>query len=329
MLLLVIAIVKHIYVIFVLLRKIVNRIIKNVSQLYLINYIAEHRYQNRVKQYADRINSLSDVDLNIVRGISDNGVFVTSLDELQISHTEKLLNCCDRVLPELIASIPHSKQQFYVCNSSNKALEHQEIYLWGLDARLLNIVENYILLPAAYHGMYLRKDLANNVVRKSRLWHIDKEDRRMLKIIIYLNDVDRDGGCFQYIHRSHTKRIYQQLRYNHQYIKSDRIKNVVSESEWISCIGKAGTVIIVDTAAVFHRGTLPQTSDRLALFFDYSSSYPLRPYYCKPSFPVVDLLRLSTKLTSRSKNCVFWNQNLRLALTEFEKNFYAQSDFDS
>lgn len=312
---------KSIYLIALLLNKIVNRITKNVFQLYFISYIVEHRYQKQLNRYTERINSLSDADLNIVRGILDNGVFVTSLDQLKIPNTEKLLNCCEQVLPKLISSLPNSKKQFYICNSSNDALLHTDIYLWGLETRLLNIIENYICLPVAYHGIYLRKDLANNVVRKSRLWHIDKEDRRMLKIIIYLNDVDRDNGCFQYIDKCHTNRIYRQLKYNHEYIKSDRIKNVVSESEWISCSGKAGTVIFADTSSVFHRGKLPQTSDRLALFFDYTSIYPLRPYYCKPSFPVADLLTLSTKFTPRHRNCVFWNRNLRSALTKFERNF--------
>lgn len=212
--------------------------------------------------------------------------------------------------------MPKSKNQYCICSSNYNAIKHREIFLWGLKSRLLDIVENYLGLPAAYHGIYLRRDLAINIVRKSRLWHTDKEDRRMLKIIVHLNDVDNSNGAFQYIAKDFSDRIYRQLNYNHEYVKEERMKRVIPPSEWISCNGKAGTVILVDSASVFHRGQIPQTTDRLSLFFDYTSDRPLRPYYCKSSLPIEVLLALSPKLTSRQKSCVFWNRQLKKAVLQ-------------
>lgn len=299
-------------------KKVLNRIIKNLSQIPFFRNAAEAVYHERLRQYQSAIDQSDNVDLNLVDNVSQQGVSITSLSELQIPGTDKMLRRLTKVLPELIATVPHSKKQFYVCTSRQNLANFDDIYLWGLESKLLDLVEKCLCLPAAYHGIYLRKDLVNNVVSKSRLWHLDKEDRRSLKVIIYLNDVSKDNGAFQYISRNQSKYAAQQLKYNHEYLHADKISRVIAPSEWISCEGKAGTVLLVDTANVFHRGQIPNFSDRLALFFDYTSSYPLRPYYCKSSFPVTELLELSHRLTLRQKSCVFWNPRLKQQLDAFQ-----------
>jgi len=296
------------------LKKVLNRIIKNISQISFLRNASEASYCKRLKQYQSILNQASNVDLNLVDQINRHGVAMTSLSELQIPGTDKMSRCLAKVLPELVATVPHSKKQFCVCTSRQNLSDFGDIYLWGLEPRLLDLVEQCLCLPAAYHGIYLRKDLVNNVVSKSRLWHLDKEDRRSLKVIIYLNNVSKDNGAFQYIPKNRSKYAAQQLKYNHEYLHEDKISRVISPSEWISCEGKTGTVLLVDTANVFHRGQIPKSSDRLALFFDYTSSHPLRPYYCKSSFPVAELLELSHRLTLRQKSCVFWNPRLKQQL---------------
>ena len=235
-----------------LLKKVFNRLVKNVLQLSFFSQPATIAYLNKVEKHKRHLQDISIDDLEIITRVEREGVFVSSLDELKITNTKVLLDCCYKVLPELMSQIPKNKRQFYICNSSINSPEHTNIFLWGLDPRLLNLVERYLGLPPAYHGIYLRRDLANNVVRKSRLWHIDKEDRRMLKIIIYLNNVDDRNGAFQYIHKYNTEKVFQSLNYRHEYIKDEKISTVIPKSSWISCAGQAGTVIFVDTAAVFH-----------------------------------------------------------------------------
>ncbi len=305
-----------------IVKKILNRIIKNISQISLLRNLADNAYRKKLKLYSNQIKTFSgvDLDLEIIEGLEENGIFITSLEELKISNTDKLLSSYNKLYPGLILALPTRNNQYYIYNYESKTSKYTNIYLWGLEARLLDIVEKYLGLPAAYHGIYLRKDLANNIVRKSRLWHIDKEDRKMLKIIIYFNDVDCNNGAFQYILQKNTEQINQLINYNHEYIKDEKMRKLIPESQWISCEGKAGTAIFVDTASVFHRGQLPKKSDRLALFFDYTTRYPLRPYYCKSSFPIDDLLQLSSELTPRQKACVFWHRSFIRKLNQFEAN---------
>lgn len=301
-----------------LLKKVLNRIIKNIYQIKILHELVDISYQNRCREYKEHIPGIFNEDLNIINTIRQEGIFITSLDELQIPSTNELLDCCEQAIPELFSTSTTSKKQFYISNPSNNALDYAEIFKWGLNSRLLNLIENYFCLPAAYHGTYLRRDLANSVERKSRLWHTDKEDRQMLKIIIYLNDVNGFNGAFQYISLPNSNSLWKILNYNHEYLKEERVNNIIPKSSWISCKGKKGTVIFVDTAKIFHRGQIPLYSDRLAVFFDYTSSYPLRPYYCKPSFLITDLLEISTSLTDKQKACIFWNSSLKKKLIEFE-----------
>ena len=194
--------------------------------------------------------------------------------------------------------------------TSGQLIEYPEIFHWGLEEKLLNIVESYLSLPVTYHGVYFRRDLANQIQKKSRLWHLDREDRRMFKIIIYLNDVSEEGGPFQYIPKSLTSITSRLLEYDYSYIDDKTIEQIVPQSKWKSCLGTAGTVVIADTANIFHRGKVPVASDRFAIFFDYTSRRPKQPHYCKSSFSVDELSILTQKLSERQNNCVWGNQKL-------------------
>jgi hypothetical protein len=137
---------------------------------------------------------------------------------------------------------------------------------------LLNIAENYIGLPVAYLGVNLRKDIPNQKQVGTRLWHTDGEDRRMLKAIIYLNDVDENGGPFEYIPQNLTP-SYRSFKHLYCKILDEDMKKVVPACHWKQCTGAAGTVILVDTARLFHHGRVPE-KERAALFFCYTSRKP-------------------------------------------------------
>jgi hypothetical protein len=196
--------------------------------------------------------------------------------------------------------------QIVVHASSEQIMKYPQIFLWGLEQRLLNIVENYICLPVAYQGVYFRRDIANQLEAGSRLWHIDQEDRKILKIIIYLNDVSEDYGPFQYIPKSLTSKISDSLKYTSGYIQDKIMQGVISSEVYKSCTGIAGTVIIAETSNIFHRGKPPINSDRFAIFFDYTSRRYKQTLYGTSTLGYKDLLLLSKNLSETQKKCIFW-----------------------
>ena len=82
------------------------------------------------------------------------------------------------------------------------------------------------ILPAKYVGMHLRRQVANGVMEDVRQWHIDVEDYRRIKIIVYLNDVDEEGGPFEYLSKDLSSIASMKLKYNNGFV-SDRVMETV------------------------------------------------------------------------------------------------------
>ena len=292
------------------LQRLRTRIIKESLRFSYFQSISEVAYQKAVKQYAANLPPLSAAEMAIVDTIEHEGVFVTSLEQLAIASNPLLMNACQHILPKINTISPSSEQQYVIHATSSQLMEYPEIFYWGLEEKLLNIIENYLSLPITYHGVYLRRDLTNQVQQKSRLWHLDREDRRMLKIIIYLNDISEEGGPFQYIPKSLTSITSRALKYDYGYIDDKIMEQVVPQSKWKSCLGASGTVVIADPASIFHRGKKSLVSDRLAIFFDYTSRRPKHPHYCKYFFSRDELNILTRNLSPRQNDCVWGNQKL-------------------
>lgn len=290
----------------VLVKKLRNRILRNVYKVSFLLNQAERDYQAALEQHFARLPVISTADWNLVEAIKREGVVVTSLEALCIPSTEQMFAAAKNLMPKLPKGSSGDNNEYVVHASSEQMMEYPEIFLWGLEQRLLNIAENYIGLPVAYHGAYFRRDIANQVERKSRLWHIDVEDRKILKAIVYLNDINEDYGPFQYISKPLTSKIANSLGYKQGYIQEKRMQNFLSPSHWKSCTGSAGTVVFADTGNVFHRGKIPIDGDRIAIFYDYTSRQPRYPFYCKSSLPGEDLLLMADKLSEQQKPYVLW-----------------------
>ena len=128
----------------------------------------------------------------------------------------------------------------------------------------------------------------------------------MMKIIVYLSPVNDDSGPFEYIPRPFTSKIVRSLNYNYEHIQNETIQRIVAPLNYKTCTGTSGTVIFADTGSIFHRGQIPISSDRFAIFFYYTSRRPKHPFYCEYSLDNKDLLFLSQKLSQHQKQCLLW-----------------------
>jgi hypothetical protein len=112
--------------------------------------------------------------------------------------------------------------------------------------------------------------------RESQLWHFDREDNYILKIFVYLRDVDLGSGPFTYAPGTHRKgkRWNKQpesfLEQNVRRSTDDQMSTVVAENDWIRTVGNKGTIVFADTRG-FHKGGEARTSDRLMFTCMYTS----------------------------------------------------------
>ncbi|MGF1991981.1 MAG: 2OG-Fe(II) oxygenase [Nostoc sp. ZfuVER08] len=289
-----------------IINKVHNRIIENLYRVPLLSNKAELLYQAAIERHIDYLPMISTADMILVETLKRQGIVLTSLAELSIPSTPEMFQSAQSLMPKIPKSISGQKNEFMIHASCEQMMEHPEIFFWGIQQRLLNIIENYLGLPVAYHDPSFRRDIANPVEQKSRLWHLDKEDRKVLKVIVYLNDVNDDGGPFQYIPKSDYSKVARSLSYKYRYIRDKTMRQIIPPLNWKSCTGVAGTVVMADTANVFHRGKIPLYSDRFTIFFDYTSRTPKHPFYCKPPLRDEYLQIITPKLSQHQRECVFW-----------------------
>jgi hypothetical protein len=288
------------------LQKARNKILREVYEISFLRDAAQRNYQVALEKHIANLPVLPANDVNLLDTLKREGVVITSLEALGIPSTPKMLEAAKKLMPEIPKSVSGDKNEFVVHASSQQMVENPEVFLWGLEERLLNIVENYIGLPVAYHGAYFRRDIPNDVQIKSRLWHIDKEDRKVLKVIVYFKDVNDDNGPFEYIPQPLTSTVVEALKYKSGYVRDEIMQQVLSSSNWQSCTGLSGTVIFAATGNIFHRGKVPKTSDRFATFFDYTSRRPLQPFYGDYCLPKHHLELLAQNLSEQQRQCIFW-----------------------
>lgn len=108
----------------------------------------------------------------------------------------------------------------------------------------------------------------------TQLWHRDIGSFRILKALIYLNDVASSGGPFEYIKSSHVQTFGVQdnnLRYEEQ-----TLKEYYNHENFMSCVGNAGDVIFCDTSGI-HRGKPIISDDRLILILTFCVHEEITP----------------------------------------------------
>ncbi|WGV28240.1 phytanoyl-CoA dioxygenase family protein [Halotia branconii] len=260
-------------------------------------------YRKKLWHHAKKLPVLESGDRLILDNLKKSGVHITTLADLGLNSTPELLQAALKQL-SIMTKVNH--------DNFNQKLPHiyqvtdlPEFSNWGNEPRLLNIIEKYIGLPIIFHGVHLRKDFPNEQQFGTLLWHKDSEDRRMIKIIIYLTDVEKKHGPFEYLPISLTSlwslnyyRIYYKLwQAGYVGITDEELKKIIPESAWKSCPGEAGTVIIVDPKIALHHGTI-RTQERATLFFAYTANPPKKPDLCNQywdnTYPRPELETLSS-----------------------------------
>lgn len=159
------------------------------------------------------------------------------------------------------------------------------LFLFGLHTTVLSIVEQYLRFPVAYHGAVFRHSLVDGNQVGPRLWHRDAEDRHVLRTLVYLNDVAEDGGPFEYVPRSFpgigSKKVLSVgLR------SDEEMAAIVPREHWKRCFGPAGTVVMADSAQVFHHESLQRRADRSVVMMGHASRHPKDRELAEAHFPV-------------------------------------------
>jgi hypothetical protein len=247
-----------------------------------------------------RLVPVDSRDEGILGLLNVNGACSSSLATLDTPGTAALLQNSDRLFDEMARLNPKEGNKDYMIAAEPALItNYPDILRWGLNERFLAIAENYIGMPIAYRGVLARLDMPDGTVRETRLWHLDQEDSRILKIVVYVSDVDDDGGPFEYVPASHGQPLHL-VEGSKKRVNNEHAFDLAVPAERRGAIvGPRGTVGFVDTCRILHRGRMPVNGTRKSLFFAYNSQWPTRPSHCEPMFLVEKFKGLAGALTPR------------------------------
>lgn len=99
--------------------------------------------------------------------------------------------------------------------------------------------------------------------KETQTWHRDYDDVFLLKVFIYLNDVEIGNGPFCYVPGSHRR----------PWLPSPRKAGLVYKNE-VKLKGRAGSVIFADTLGL-HKGLKPEIGKRILLTLNFTSQKPI------------------------------------------------------
>ncbi|MCM3874377.1 MAG: hypothetical protein ND895_27115 [Pyrinomonadaceae bacterium] len=139
---------------------------------------------------------------------------------------------------------------------------------FALEKNILGIANGYLGMRSRLRYYNVWHTFPTSIeARESQLWHRDREDYLIVKVFLYLSDVDEGAGPFMYARGSHPK---GQLRREAAYSLEGNVKRstdaqmveVVPREAWFSGIGPKGTLIFADTRG-YHRGGLARERARV------------------------------------------------------------------
>ena len=109
--------------------------------------------------------------------------------------------------------------------------------------------------------------------------HMDIEDHRIVRVFIYLNDFDKEGGPLNIIARKNTKYIYHNLKkvissyHRNTIVNKELFKQNITDIDFTKILTKRSDICFADTCSCYHFGGLTEQKSRSVLVIQYTSPY--------------------------------------------------------
>jgi hypothetical protein len=241
-----------------------------------------YRFENHV---------LSAGVTKVLSDLNRNGVAITSVGELlesgscfqELSRSVEELE--DARARDILAARDRSDETDSVGQKTfnvellgpRPVLDPDNVYArFALQRPILQIANAYFQMYTRLRYFNVWRTFATTTeARESQLWHRDREDHYILKVFVYLSEVDDGAGPFTYAAGSHSKGSLRVLpeyftEGNVRRSRDEQMARAVPREKWIKCTGPVGTIVFADTHG-FHKGGLARERDRLMYICMFTS----------------------------------------------------------
>ena len=148
--------------------------------------------------------------------------------------------------------------------------------------RMLDVANSYLGLWSKLEYVdlwYTMPSDAEAERRSSQRWHRDFNDRHLLKAFVYLTDVDKEAGPFEYVPRSAPGNelggLWPWRPLGDNYPPPDELAERIAGHSVQTFTGPKGTMIFCNTSG-FHRGGFATGKPRVLATFTYASPAALK-----------------------------------------------------
>jgi hypothetical protein len=235
---------------------------------------------------------LCDEAKRVLQNLNRDGIAITSANALLGPDS------CFGALAKTVAQYQHElahELEAARANSSDPDREKTFVFSYVVGRRQLRTddvlvrfaVQQPILdLVNAYFGMLTHLRFINvwhtfntsSPDQDSQLWHRDRDDRYIIKMFVYLSDVDESAGPFTYAPGTHLKgglRVAPKSTIRRAggpaRTEDSEMAKVISPERWIRAVGPAGTIVFADTRG-YHCGGRSRERDRVMAINMFASS---------------------------------------------------------
>ncbi len=241
-------------------------------------------FDRALKQAMDSRDSKSTHEfVSLLRG---DGIVATRAEDLL---DDGGLRCLKEVIEEVRLLLPRSHH----AARSRKNNERKDYLIsllpaeFDLESPFVRLAIHPAILLVANQYLGLRSSLRainvwvnrpnSELPKESQLWHRDGDDRMILKVFVYLVDVDMGNGPFWFIPGTHQQRcVSSDSSAEPPRIEDQVMRAWIGESRWKAFTGSTGTIIFADTTGL-HKGGKCDERARVLLTFEYvsgASPYP-------------------------------------------------------
>ncbi len=258
---------------------------------YVLNLKGHHLFKKN-----DSYKIVTETEKEILESLKNDGIAVIefeklfSKERLEILKKYVLTRRNSAEIEEKISSRKHRPEsrgdKYYNIDlwPSPKFLELKNpLVQFFLDRQILKIANCYFELYSKFRGWNLWASMPipeNQPEHASQNWHRDPEDKKMLKVFVYYNDIDLEAGPFTYVKKSHYggkwRSVFPQIPPIGFYPPRGAVEKIVDPKDIFQATGKTGTIIFCDTSGL-HKGGYCKTNERLMSQSIYGSSASLEP----------------------------------------------------
>jgi Phytanoyl-CoA dioxygenase (PhyH) len=261
-----------------------RRRLPTAMRYYAHDWLLTNRESRRLYQTA--APALDSTQQAIVDDLTRTGLAVVSFDQLFRGRAQwqrldedaaAFRREAESRLGDSASSITKAKSYLWRRYTRDVELSFRDEWLrLATSCRVLDVVNSYLGLFAKliYVDQWYTPPTGALVERvASQRWHRDFTDRHLVKVFIYLSDVDDRNGPFQYVRESAAgrySRLWPWRPLGLMYPPVEQFARKVPASAIATVTGRAGTVIFCDTSG-FHRGGFATDRSRMVAVFNYAS----------------------------------------------------------